>query len=76
MRLFVRSCRPYMCPGVGVGFFEFPHLIIREDVILINPHVVRVRVPLPFDQILKSPSSAEQPGVQNLLDLIFFGIID
>ena len=76
MGLFVNSRRPYMCPGVGVRFFELPHLIISEDVILVDPHVVRVRVPLPFNQILKSPSSAEQPRVQNLLDFIFFGVID
>ena len=76
MGLFVISQRPYMCSGVGVRIFERPHLIISEDVILIDPHVVRVRVPLPFDQILKSPSPAEQPRVQNLLDLVFFGVID
>ena len=28
-----------------------------------DPHIVRVWVPLPFDQILKLPSSAEQPRV-------------
>jgi hypothetical protein len=33
---------PYMRCCVGVGIFEFPHLIICEDVILIDPHVVRV----------------------------------
>ena len=76
MRFFVYSHRPYMRPGVGVGIFERPNLIISEYVIFIDPHVVRVRVPLPFNQILKSPSSAEQPRVQNLLDLVFLGIID
>jgi hypothetical protein len=65
-----------MGPSVGVWFFELPHLIISEDVILVDPHVVRVRVPLPFDQILQSPSSAEQPRVQNLLDFIFLGVIN
>ena len=67
---------PYMRSSVGVRFFERPHLIICKDVILIDPHIVRVRISLPFNQILKSPSSAEQPRVQNLLDLVFFGVID
>ena len=75
MGLFVDSRRPYMRSGVRVRFFELPHLIISEYVILIDPHVVRVRVPLPFNQILKSPSSAEQPRVQNPLDFVFFGVI-
>jgi hypothetical protein len=63
MRRLSRGSSPYMCDGVGVGSFELPHLIISEYVILIDPHVFRVRVPFPFHQILKSPSSAEMPGV-------------
>jgi hypothetical protein len=36
---------PYMCRCVRVGSFELPHLIISKYVILINPHVLRVRIP-------------------------------
>jgi hypothetical protein len=54
---------PYMCFCFGVWSFELPHLIFCKDVILIDPHVIRVWVPFPFDQILKSPSSAEPPRV-------------
>jgi hypothetical protein len=46
-RLSDRSA-PYMCCCVGVGSFELPHLIISEDVILIDPHVVRVWGILPI----------------------------
>ena len=56
--------------------FELPHLIVCEDVILIDPLVVRVWIAFPFNQILKSPSSAEQPRVQNLLDCVFFFAVD
>jgi hypothetical protein len=31
-----------MCCCVGIGSFELPHLIVCEDIILIDPHVVRV----------------------------------
>jgi hypothetical protein len=63
MRRLSRERSPYMCNGVGVGSFELPHLIVSEYVILIDPHILRVRVSFPFHQILKSPSSAEMPGV-------------
>jgi hypothetical protein len=63
MRRLSGGGSPYMRDGVGVGSFELPHLIIREYVILINPHVLRVWVSFPLHQILKSPSSAEMPGV-------------
>jgi hypothetical protein len=52
MRRLSDESVPYMCCWVGVGSFELPHLIISKDVILIDPHVVRVRVSFPFDQIL------------------------
>jgi hypothetical protein len=61
-----------MCCRIWIGIFEFPHLIICKDVILIDPHVVRVWVSFPFDQILQTPPFAEMPGVQNLLHGIFF----
>jgi hypothetical protein len=47
----------------GVRSFELPHLIISKYIILIDPHVIRVRVTFPFDQILEMPSSAELPRV-------------
>jgi hypothetical protein len=52
-----------MCFGFGVRIFEFPNLIISEHVILINPHIVHIWVSFPFDQILKSLSSAEMLGI-------------
>jgi hypothetical protein len=54
---------PYMCFCSGVWSFELPHLIFCKYVILIDPHVIRVWISFPFDQILKSPSSAEPPRV-------------
>jgi hypothetical protein len=49
----------YMDFCFRVGNFELPKLIICEDVILIYPHVIQVRIAFPFDQILKTPSPAE-----------------
>jgi hypothetical protein len=72
MRRLSGGGSPYMRNCVGVGSFELPHLIVREYVILVDPHVFHVRVSFPFHQILKSPSSAEVPGVQNLLHGVFF----
>jgi hypothetical protein len=54
---------PYMYFSFGIWTFELPNFVFREYVILIDPHVVRVRVSFPFDQILKSPSSAKPPRV-------------
>ncbi len=45
-------------------------------VLVIYPLVIRVGISLPFDQILKGASSAVVPRVQNLLDFVFFLIID
>ena len=64
-----------MHPGIGVGLFKSLHFVISEHVIIIDPHVVWLQVSLPFDQILKSASSAELPRIQNPLDLILFSII-
>jgi hypothetical protein len=63
MRRLSGGSSPYMGNCVGVGSFELPHLIVCKYVILIDPHVLRIWVPFPFYQILKSPSSAEVPGV-------------
>ena len=68
--------RPWMCLGFGFKSFKGLHFIICVDIILINPHVVQVRVPLPFDQILQLFAPAKLWRVQNLLNLIFFFIID
>jgi hypothetical protein len=54
---------PYMCFCFGVRSFELPHLIFCKYIILIDPHVVRVQISFPFDQILELPSSAEPPRV-------------
>ena len=51
---------PYMCFGSGVSSFELPHLIFGEDVILIDPLVVGVRIARPFNQILQAFAPAKQ----------------
>src|ERR1700677_2295700 len=66
---------PYMCFFVGVQSFELPYFVISGYIILIYPLVVGVWIPLPFDQILQTPSSAELPRVQNGLDFVFFLVI-
>ena len=38
--------------------------------------IVRVRVPLPFDQILDFAPSAMSSGIQNLFDLVLFFSVD
>jgi hypothetical protein len=43
---------PYMCCCIGVGSFKLLHLIVSKYVILIDLHVLRVRISFPFDQIL------------------------
>ena len=45
-------------------------------VLLIDPLVVQVQVPLPFDEILQFPSSADSVQVQNLLDFILLLVFD
>ncbi len=45
-------------------------------VLVINPFVIGVRVPFPFDKILLLASFAELPGVQNLLDFVLFFVIN
>ena len=52
------------------------HGLISKYVSGVDPLVLRVRIPLPFDKVLQFPSSAEMPLVQNLLDLVFFFSID
>jgi len=46
------------------------------DVSCVYPLVIGVRVSLPFDKVLFFVSSADLPGVQNLLDLVFFFVIN
>ena len=64
-----------MCSSVGVQSFEFPNLIVSKDVILIDPHVIQVRVPLPLDQILQLFALTKLLRIQNILDLIFLFVI-
>jgi hypothetical protein len=52
MRRLSEGSPPYMCCCAGVGSFKLPHLIVSKYVILINPHILRVWVSFPFDQIL------------------------
>ena len=49
----------YMHLRVEVQSFELLQGLIGKDIILIDPLVLRVRVPLPFDQILQFVSSAK-----------------
>ncbi len=60
----------------GVLIFKLPYHLVCVYVIFVNPLVVQVWVPLPFDEVLQFVSSAEPPRVQNLLDFIFFFVID
>jgi len=67
---------PYMRFCGGVLIFKLPYRFRGVDVSCVYPFIIGVRVPLPFDKVLRLPSSAELPRVQNLLDLIFFVVID
>jgi hypothetical protein len=52
MRRISGGSSPYMCCCVRVGSFKLPHLIVSKYIILINPHVLRIRISFPFYQIL------------------------
>jgi len=45
-------------------------------VLVINPFVIGVWVSLPFDEVLPFAFFAELPRVQDLLNLVFFFVID
>ncbi len=74
--VLARCSLPYMCIVGGPRIFELPYRFRGMYVLVINPLVVRVWISLPFDEILLLASSAELPRVQNLLNLVFFLVID
>jgi hypothetical protein len=61
MGLWVSLYSPYMHSWVGVWILELPNGIFCEHVFLGHPLVLRIRIALPFDEILQLVPLSEMP---------------
>jgi len=42
----------YMCLQGGVSIFELLYHVVCIDILFVNPLIVQLGIPLPFDQVL------------------------